>query len=63
MISSSAADVHLLGDGSSDYIYAVMSNIGDWNGDGAPELMVSSYEHTGTSYLSGIVYLIPGMGL
>jgi hypothetical protein len=25
--------------------------------------MVSSYEHTGTSYLSGIVYLIPGMGL
>jgi len=26
-------------------------------------LLVGSEEHTGTSYLSGIVYLIPGMGL
>jgi len=25
--------------------------------------MVSSYEHTGTHYLSGIIYFIPGMGL
>jgi hypothetical protein len=63
IIPSSAADVHLVGDGSSDYVYSVMSNMGDWNSDGAPELLVGSEEHTGTSYLSGIVYLIPGMGL
>jgi len=63
VIASSSADVHLQGDGSSDYLYNVMENIGDWNGDGAPELMVSSVEHTGTHYLSGIVYFIPGMGL
>jgi hypothetical protein len=63
VIASSSADVHLQGDGSSDYLYNVMENIGDWNGDGAPELMVSSYEHTGTHYLSGIIYFIPGMGL
>jgi hypothetical protein len=25
--------------------------------------MVGSYEHTGTHYLSGIIYFIPGMGL
>jgi hypothetical protein len=63
VIASSSADVHLQGDGSSDYLYNVMENIGDWNGDGAPELMVSSVEHTGTHYLSGIVYFIPGIGL
>jgi hypothetical protein len=63
VIASSSADVHLQGDGSSDYLYNVMENIGDWNGDGAPELMVSSVEHTGTHYLSGIIYFIPGMGL
>jgi hypothetical protein len=63
VIASSSADVHLQGDGSSDYLYSVMKNMGDWNGDGAPELMVGSYEHTGTHYLSGIIYFIPGMGL
>jgi len=63
VIASTSADVHLPGDGSSDYLYSVMENIGDWNGDGAPQWMVGSDAHTGTHDLSGIVYFVPGMGL
>ena len=58
----SAADVWIEG-GATDNSYTFIRNIGDWNGDGAPELAIGSEMHDSFYNQDGIVYFIPGFGM
>jgi hypothetical protein len=56
-------DVSLRGDGTTDCYYSSAVNLGDQNGDGAPELMVGSAAHdVGSDAMAGIAYILPGYG-
>ena len=60
--TQSTADVWLEGD-DTDTDYEFITNIGDWNGDGSPELAVSASEHNGLAEQEGIVYFLNGYGM
>jgi hypothetical protein len=58
----SNADVWLDGE-SSDFNYTFITNIGDWTGDAAPEIAISSSEHDVFDKREGAVFFLTGFGM
>ena len=58
--NASGGDVHILGDASGDFLGGSMTRLTDFNGDGAPDLMVSAPYHDAGGGNAGRIYFIPG---
>ena len=54
------ADVLILGEAAGDFLGGSMTRLSDFNGDGAPDLLVSAPYHDSGGGNAGRIYFIPG---